>query len=106
MHEHNVAADEAADVLVAVGEACNNAIEHGSASLHGSFELEADDDGDLTRAGPERGSWQDLRDDGGGRGLPVMKALMDDVEIERGTGTSRSGCAAGSDGPAGSRTAA
>jgi GAF domain-containing protein/anti-sigma regulatory factor (Ser/Thr protein kinase) len=83
LHEHSVREDLVQDVLVAIGEACNNAIEHGSASLRGFFDLEAWIDDDLHVVIRNDGSWRGARETGGGRGLPLMEALMDDVEIDR-----------------------
>jgi GAF domain-containing protein/anti-sigma regulatory factor (Ser/Thr protein kinase) len=84
MHEQGVVEDDARDVLIACGEACNNAIEHGTASYGGWFEVEAGIDEELRIAVRNGGGWREPRDDGGGRGLPLMEALMDDVEIDRG----------------------
>lgn len=88
MHEHHVGEEDARDVLVACGEACNNAIEHGTVSLKGSFQVEATIG---KRAGlhvtvRNEGTWREPRDDGGGRGIHLMKALMDDVEFDRENG--------------------
>jgi GAF domain-containing protein/anti-sigma regulatory factor (Ser/Thr protein kinase) len=71
------------DILVACGEACNNAIEHGAATLGGWFEIEAEIDGDLNVVVKSTGGWRPPRDDGGGRGIPVMEALMDEVIVNR-----------------------
>ena len=87
MYEHSVQEADVRDVLVASGEACNNAIEHGSAALKGSFVVEASigsGAGDELRVVvTNEGTWREPRDDGGGRGIQLMKALMDDVEIDR-----------------------
>jgi anti-sigma regulatory factor (Ser/Thr protein kinase) len=87
LQENSVPESDALDVLVACGEACNNAIEHGSAARNGSFEVEAHVDGDLDIVVRNEGTWRAPRDDGGGRGLPVMEGLMDDVKIDRSSGT-------------------
>jgi GAF domain-containing protein/anti-sigma regulatory factor (Ser/Thr protein kinase) len=86
MHEHELTDDDSRDVLVACGEACNNAIEHGSASLKGSFEVEVGIADELHVAVRNEGTWREPRDDGGGRGILLMNALMDDVEIDRSNG--------------------
>jgi anti-sigma regulatory factor (Ser/Thr protein kinase) len=83
MREHHVSDKVMQDVLVATGEACNNAIEHGAAPLGGWFEIEAEIDGDLNVVVRSAGDWRAPREDGGGRGLPVMEALMDHVDVDR-----------------------
>jgi GAF domain-containing protein/anti-sigma regulatory factor (Ser/Thr protein kinase) len=83
MYEHGVDESDVRDVLVASGEACNNAIEHGSVALQGSFEIQAEIDEELRVTVTNEGTWREPRDDGGGRGIQLMKALMDDVEIDR-----------------------
>ncbi|MEX2393148.1 MAG: SpoIIE family protein phosphatase, partial [Actinomycetota bacterium] len=87
LHEHDIHDGVAQDVLVACGEACNNAIEHGKAMRDGIFEVEAAITGEGADLGLEvvvrnQGSWRERRDDGGGRGLPVMEGLMDSVTVE------------------------
>jgi GAF domain-containing protein/anti-sigma regulatory factor (Ser/Thr protein kinase) len=87
LHEHDIEDPIALDVLVACGEACNNAIEHGKAMRDGTFEVEAAITGQGADLGLEvlvrnQGSWRERRDDGGGRGLPVMEGLMDSVTVE------------------------
>jgi anti-sigma regulatory factor (Ser/Thr protein kinase) len=84
LREQGIADDEVHEVLVATGEACNNAIEHGAAPLGGWFEIEAVMDGDLNVVVRSAGDWRPARDDKGGRGLPVIESLMDEVKIERG----------------------
>jgi GAF domain-containing protein/anti-sigma regulatory factor (Ser/Thr protein kinase) len=86
MHEHAITDADARDILVACGEACNNAIEHGSASLKGTFEVEIGIGDELHVMVRNEGTWREPRDDGGGRGILLMEALMDDVEIDRENG--------------------
>jgi anti-sigma regulatory factor (Ser/Thr protein kinase) len=76
--------DEIYEVLVACGEACANTIAHAHPALSdSSFELRAG------REGPEveimvrdTGRWRPPADEGRGRGLALIRELMDDVEIE------------------------
>lgn len=89
-----VARDDAADVALAVGEACNNAVEHGHvAGADFSLAGECDNDvltvevkdsgGGFTLAGKGETMSPELR---GVRGLGIflMRALMDDVGYETG----------------------
>jgi anti-sigma regulatory factor (Ser/Thr protein kinase) len=81
-----------ADVLIAVGEACTNSMEHAyrfspGRRLHVVAQVV---DATLEVVVADEGPWQppappDLRR---GRGLPIMRTLMDDMAITRdGTGT-------------------
>jgi anti-sigma regulatory factor (Ser/Thr protein kinase) len=81
--------EEANEVLVAVGEAAANAIEHGyGPDGHGVVTVDASmaDAGELLVVVRDHGAWIDrpsARDRG--RGNQLMRALMDEVEV--GTGT-------------------
>ena len=73
-------------VQVAVGEALNNAIEHAYGVSTGSVRLRAWTTGynlviDVTDAGHWRPKRDDGRDEGRGRGIAIMRGLMDGVEI-------------------------
>jgi PAS domain S-box-containing protein len=75
--------EEIAEVTTACGEACTNAIEHAGAGGSSSFQME----GELTD-GPgvevvvrDFGEWRPGRDDDHGRGLELMKELMDEVQV-------------------------
>jgi anti-sigma regulatory factor (Ser/Thr protein kinase) len=84
--------DQRADAVLAVSEACNNAIEHAYRERGGTIGLCLEvDDGVLRMHVEDRGLW---RLDGDrsierGRGLPIMRGVMDSVEIERGSGGTR-----------------
>ncbi len=71
------------DVLVATGEASANAVEHaygpGGADFHFSAEIA---DGVLTISIRDEGSWRPARGSHRGRGISMMKQLMDDVQVE------------------------
>jgi PAS domain S-box-containing protein len=74
-------------VQLAAGEACANAIEHGSSGGGGTFSLDAWLEGpQLSLEIADAGSWIE-RPDGPlpdrGHGLQLMRALMDDVDVER-----------------------
>ncbi len=79
-------ADEAdvAEVTIAVSEACANAIEHAYSPAPANFELDAfGPDGEITVAVRDEGRWRAPRGSNRGRGLSIMVAAMDDVQIER-----------------------
>jgi serine phosphatase RsbU (regulator of sigma subunit)/anti-sigma regulatory factor (Ser/Thr protein kinase) len=76
--------DEAFDITVAVQEACANAVEHAYAPGPAAFELSAvHSDGLVTATVRDRGHWRDPRGANRGRGLPMMEALMDSVQVDR-----------------------
>ena len=73
---------ELAEILIASGEAAANAIEHGSASPERSFRVSgAASGGEVELIVRDTGHWRPSRADGRGRGLVMMRALMDDVEV-------------------------
>ncbi len=75
---------EVAEIVLAVGEACNNAVEHAYAERPGDLLVKAvDDAGTLRVTVEDRGMWRpettsELR----GRGIKIMQTLMDAVTIE------------------------
>jgi anti-sigma regulatory factor (Ser/Thr protein kinase) len=68
-----------------VNEASANAIEHGYHGGAGPVEVAGDVvGGDLRISVVDQGDWRAAHPDPArGRGLPLMRTLMDDVEIER-----------------------
>jgi anti-sigma regulatory factor (Ser/Thr protein kinase) len=71
------------DVIVATQEACANAVEHAYAPGPAGFELEAEHAaGEICLTVRDRGHWRDARGVHRGRGLPIMEALMDTVDIQ------------------------
>jgi serine/threonine-protein kinase RsbW len=76
--------DETEDVIMACNEACENAVEHGYGFGHDLFDVEfADADGDLSVCVRDRGAWREPQaTPDRGRGLPLMRKLMDDVEVQ------------------------
>jgi anti-sigma regulatory factor (Ser/Thr protein kinase)/putative methionine-R-sulfoxide reductase with GAF domain len=82
----NRGADEVdvAEVTIAVSEACANAIEHAYSPAPASFELDATGaNGEVTVAIRDGGRWRPPRGSNRGRGLSIMVAAMDDVQIDR-----------------------
>ena len=85
--------DQAQDVLVAAGEAVTNAIEHGYRHTDGgTIILQATSEVDLLRVTiTDTGSWKPKDTKGNshrGRGIQIMRALMEEVAIlPNGTGT-------------------
>jgi PAS domain S-box-containing protein len=85
LEEAGATSQEADDVLVAVGEACANVVQHAYGLRAGRMELR------LARAGEEievtvrdTGSWRSATETGGGRGMDIMRGLMDSVDVENG----------------------
>ena len=71
------------DIVLAVGEAAGNAIEHAYCGADGSIELRAYvRDARLFVEVSDRGRWKLDGDPERGRGLGIMRALVDRVSIE------------------------
>ncbi len=75
--------EEVAEILIAAGEAATNAIEHGGNDV--PFEVAGVVDGDeVDITVTDRGSWREKSPErGGGRGLALIRELMDEVEVTR-----------------------
>lgn len=97
LEEHGVADEEAIDILVALQEALVNAVVHGcrndpSQVIRCSVEVDADAVTIVIRdpgEGFESGAATDVSDDGinltnHGRGILLMRGLMDEVSYSRG----------------------
>ena len=73
----------AVDITLAVGEACANAVEHAYGPGRGSFEVAGEQIGDeIVVSVRDRGRWRTPRGDGRQRGLTIMNAAMDHVEVQ------------------------
>jgi PAS domain S-box-containing protein len=73
----------AEEVTMAANEAVQNAIEHAHGLGSEPFEVELARDGeDIVVSIRDRGRWHDGTSGDRGRGLPLMRALMDDVTID------------------------
>ncbi|GAB1690033.1 SpoIIE family protein phosphatase [Krasilnikovia sp. M28-CT-15] len=87
---HAVDADSSEAVLLACSEAVANAIEHGYRDdPFGTVRVEASVAGSAVEVRvADRGTWRQTRDeDVRGRGLRLMRQVMDEVVIARGEGT-------------------
>jgi anti-sigma regulatory factor (Ser/Thr protein kinase) len=77
--------DESQEIQLACHEACSNVIEHayrfGDAPLVVSAGLE---DGEVILMVKDSGGWRAPRENNRGRGLGLMEALMDSVEVRPG----------------------
>jgi GAF domain-containing protein/anti-sigma regulatory factor (Ser/Thr protein kinase) len=89
LHAHGATEDEAFDIMVASQEACANAVEHAYGPGSRTFEIEASYEAGRVRViVRDEGRWRPPRGDHRGRGLPLMRELMEDVDVRHtGAGT-------------------
>lgn len=74
--------EDVAEILAATGEAAANAIEHSGKGGGGPFEVAgAVDGGEVAITVRDSGSWREKRSEGRGRGLVMMRQLMDAVDV-------------------------
>jgi anti-anti-sigma factor len=77
--------EEAYDLVLAVGEAVTNVIEHAYISTGGQVEVEASIRQGLVRiVVRDHGRWRPSRPDDGGRGLLLMQGLVEKVDVASG----------------------
>jgi anti-sigma regulatory factor (Ser/Thr protein kinase) len=77
-------AEDVAEVTIAVSEACANAIEHAYSPAPANFGLRARAENDeVIVTVSDTGRWRAPRGQNRGRGLSIIVAAMDDVQIER-----------------------
>jgi serine phosphatase RsbU (regulator of sigma subunit)/anti-sigma regulatory factor (Ser/Thr protein kinase) len=75
---------DVAEVTIAVSEACANSIEHAYPPAPANFQLDAwGSDGEITVVVRDTGQWRPQRGQNRGRGLSIIVAAMDDVQIDR-----------------------
>jgi anti-sigma regulatory factor (Ser/Thr protein kinase) len=86
LYERGASPEDLSEVTIAVNEACTNAIEHAYSPTPAAFELQAQTDGaELTVIVRDTGTWRNPRGQHRGRGLKIIEAAMDDVELHRST---------------------
>jgi PAS domain S-box-containing protein len=74
---------EIAEITTACGEAATNAIEHAGMSADSRFEVSGRrSDNEVEIAVRDQGSWREERPGDHGRGLDLMRTLMDTVAVE------------------------
>jgi anti-sigma regulatory factor (Ser/Thr protein kinase) len=80
----SVSTERIGDVLAATGEAMANAVQHAYGPGGGAVKLEAEWlGGRLVIRIHDSGTWRPPRDPDRGRGVPIMEALSDDVQVSR-----------------------
>jgi len=82
---HGAGEDEVYDITVAVQEACANAVEHAYAPGAATYDVEASvDDGVVSFVVRDHGRWRAPRGTHRGRGITMMRALMEAVDVTHG----------------------
>jgi len=77
--------EESQDIRMAAHEAACNSMEHAYGFEEATFQLDASrDNGEVRIVVRDTGGWREPRKSDRGRGLDLMRALMDDVELEAG----------------------
>jgi PAS domain S-box-containing protein len=77
--------DEIDDITMACNEACENVVEHAYGLGDDPFHVVLERSGrDISIRVRDRGTWQTVTGADRGRGMELMRRLMDDVEVQRG----------------------
>jgi anti-sigma regulatory factor (Ser/Thr protein kinase) len=80
----NASEDEQFDVALSASEAASNAIEHAYGASRASFTVLCEcESGEVRIIVSDQGRWRRSRPYGRGRGLMIMRALMDAVKVAR-----------------------
>ena len=84
LSEHRISSDDSFEILVAATEACANVVAHAYGLRTGSIDLAAQlDDEGVRVVVSDDGGWRTTTTAGGGRGLSIIRSVMDNVEIIR-----------------------
>jgi anti-sigma regulatory factor (Ser/Thr protein kinase)/putative methionine-R-sulfoxide reductase with GAF domain len=79
---HEIDREVAVEITIAVSEACANAIEHAYGPGRGSFTIRAERTAaEVTVRVSDHGSWRPPRGEHRGRGLKIMQAAMDSLDV-------------------------
>ena len=82
LRHHGANDAQTLEITLAVSEACTNAIEHAYSPAPAHFTLTASaGEGRLTFVVRDAGHWRPPRGQDRGRGLTIIRAAMDDVEV-------------------------
>ena len=82
---HGAEEEELHDIVVACQEACANAVEHAYGPGNAHFDVDAEHrEARIRVTVRDRGRWRPPRGSHRGRGLPLMRALMESVDVDHG----------------------
>jgi anti-sigma regulatory factor (Ser/Thr protein kinase)/putative methionine-R-sulfoxide reductase with GAF domain len=82
---HGIEREIAAEITIAVSEACANAVEHAYGPGRGTFTVRAEKVDDTVHVTvTDKGHWRAARGEHRGRGLKIMRAAMDGLDITSG----------------------
>jgi len=82
LRHHGADDSQTLEITLAVSEACTNAIEHAYSPAPAEFTLRATaHEGRLTFVVSDAGRWRAPRGEDRGRGLTIIRAAMDEVEV-------------------------
>jgi anti-sigma regulatory factor (Ser/Thr protein kinase) len=85
LSETDASVDEAEDIVMACNEACENVVEHAYGLGDDPFQLVFERAGDeVCLCIRDRGTWRTTTGPERGRGLELMRKLMDDVDVQGG----------------------
>ena len=77
--------DESLDVLLAVGEAAANAVEHAYGAARGTVSVHVELDGvDVIARVVDTGNWRESRGEDRGRGTQMMRNASDELQVDTG----------------------